>query len=51
MKSVIDLWMTRLGYFYLTFPFILFTSLWLNLYAAVLCSIISWQVLFLQFGS
>lgn len=40
MKSVIDLWMTRLGYFYLTFPFILFTSLWLNPVAAVLCSLI-----------
>ena len=40
MKSVIDLWMTRLSYFYLVLPFFLFTAFWLNLYAALSGSLI-----------
>ncbi len=38
MRSTIDLWMTRLGYFYIVFPFLLFTSLWLNTIAAIVFS-------------
>jgi hypothetical protein len=35
MRSTIDLWMTRLSYFYIVLPFFLFTALWLNVYAAL----------------
>ncbi len=41
MKSSIDFWMTRLSYFYITLPFLLFTALWLNIYAAVAFSAIA----------
>lgn len=41
MKSTIDLWMTRLSYFYIVFPFFLFVSLWLNPIAATVLSLIT----------
>jgi len=34
MRSAIDLWMTRLTYFYIGLPFVLFALLWLNWIAA-----------------
>lgn len=37
MKSTIDIWMTRLSYFYIVFPFLLFCAMWLNIYSAALC--------------
>lgn len=35
MKSTIDLWMTRLSYLYIVLPFLIFTTFWLNIYAAI----------------
>lgn len=40
MKSTIDLWMTRLSYFYLIFPFFLFAILWLNPVVATVAGLV-----------
>lgn len=52
MRSAIDLWMTRLTYFYIVLPFILFATLWLNWIAALafggtvtLSLILAWRLI------